>query len=168
VYRCRPEIGPGHVARDARTLDGWVREVVVARLAQPAFAPVFAAPAPDLAPLHTQAEAIRGELDDLAKLVGEGAISARQMALSSSPLQERLAKLEKRITAAARPSLLAPFAGEPDVVAVWDGLPLDRRREILKRLMVIEVLPARRGRVPGWRPGQPYFDPASVRITPAE
>jgi site-specific DNA recombinase len=168
VYRCRPEIGSGHVARDARTLDGWIREVTIARLSQPAFAPVFAAPAPDLAPLHAQAEAIRGELDDLARLVVEGTISARQMALSSGPLRERLARVEERIAAAAPPALLAPFAGATDVATVWDSLPLDRRREMLKRLMTVEVLPARRGRVPGWRPGQPYFDPGSVRITPAD
>jgi site-specific DNA recombinase len=168
VYRCRPEVGPGHVARDARTLDAWVREVVIARLSQPEFAPVFDTPAPDLAPLHAHAEAIRGELDDLARLVGEGAISARQMALSTGPLRERLTSVEERIAAAAQPALLSPFAGVADVAEVWDDLPLDRRREILKRRMVIEVLRARRGRIPGWRPGQPYFDPASVRITPAE
>jgi hypothetical protein len=121
-----------------------------------------------LVPLHAQTEAIRGELDDLARLVGEGSITARQMALSSGPLQERLAKVEERIAAAAQPSLLAPFAGEPDVAKVWDGLPLDRRRAIVRRLMTIEVLRARRGRVPGWQPGLPYFDSASVRITPAD
>jgi site-specific DNA recombinase len=43
---------------------------------------------------------------------------------------------------------------------------LDRRRAIVDELVTVEVLPARKGRRPGWKPGLPYFDPDTVRITP--
>jgi hypothetical protein len=31
----------------------------------------------------------------------------------------------------------------------------------------VTILPAPKGRPPGWQPGQPYFDPRTVRIDPA-
>jgi hypothetical protein len=60
--------------------------------------------------------------------------------------------------------VLAPFAADHDTAAVWDGLDLDRKRAVLAALMTITVHPAPKGRTRGWQPGQPYFDPASVRI----
>jgi site-specific DNA recombinase len=33
-------------------------------------------------------------------------------------------------------------------------------------LMTVTILPARRGRRPGWRPGESYFDPDTVKIEP--
>ena len=30
--------------------------------------------------------------------------------------------------------------------------------------MTITILPAPKGRPKGWRPGQPYFDPDSIRV----
>ena len=49
---------------------------------------------------------------------------------------------------------------------VWEGLDLSRRRAIVDTLATVTNLPARRGRRPGWRPGEPYFDPTSIRVQP--
>jgi site-specific DNA recombinase len=49
---------------------------------------------------------------------------------------------------------------------VWEGLGLDQRRAVIAALMTIKVMPTRKGRPPGWRPGQSYFDsgPESIQI----
>jgi hypothetical protein len=50
---------------------------------------------------------------------------------------------------------------------VWAGLDLSRRRAIITTLVTVTILPARRGRRPGWQAGEAYFDPTSVRIEAA-
>jgi hypothetical protein len=49
---------------------------------------------------------------------------------------------------------------------VWAGLDLSRRRAIITTLVTVTILPARRGRRPGWQAGEAYFDPRTVRIEP--
>jgi hypothetical protein len=62
--------------------------------------------------------------------------------------------------------VLAGVADAPDPTKVWEGLDLSRRRAIVDALATVTILPARRGRRPGWQPGQSYFDPETVEITP--
>jgi hypothetical protein len=62
-------------------------------------------------------------------------------------------------------SVLAGVADAPDPAKVWAGLDLSRKRAIVDVLVDVVILPARRGRRPGWRPGETYFDPESVKIT---
>ena len=62
--------------------------------------------------------------------------------------------------------MLAGVADAPDPAEVWDGLDLARRRAIVDTLATVTILPARRGRRPGWQPGQSYFDPTTVRVEP--
>ena len=81
-------------------------------------------------------------------------------------MRARLFDVDRQIAAAARGSVLPELAGGPDPAEVWAKLDFDRRRAVLKVLVEVTILPARRGRRPGWRPGEPYFDPSSVRIEP--
>jgi hypothetical protein len=62
-------------------------------------------------------------------------------------------------------SVLAGVADAPDPAKVWAGLDLSRKRAIVDVLVDVVILPAKRGRRPGWRPGETYFDPDSVRVT---
>jgi hypothetical protein len=62
--------------------------------------------------------------------------------------------------------VLAGVADAPDPARVWAGLDLSRRRAIIDVLATVTILPARRGRRPGWQPGQTYFDPTTVRVEP--
>jgi site-specific DNA recombinase len=48
---------------------------------------------------------------------------------------------------------------------VWEGLDLDRRRNVIQRLIAsITVNLASKGRPAGWKPGEPYFDADSIEI----
>ena len=44
--------------------------------------------------------------------------------------------------------------------------PVDRQRAIVRALADVVILPSPRGRPAGWKPGQPYFRPETIRITP--
>jgi site-specific DNA recombinase len=63
-----------------------------------------------------------------------------------------------------RGSVLAGVADAPDPAKVWAGLDLSRKRAIVDVLIDVVILPARKGRRPGWRAGESYFDPESVEI----
>ena len=81
-------------------------------------------------------------------------------------LRREQAKVQAELAATGRHQVLAGVADAPDPAQVWGRLDLDRRRAVIDVLVQVAVLPARKGRRAGWRPGESYFDPASVRITP--
>ena len=62
--------------------------------------------------------------------------------------------------------MLAGVADAPDPAKVWQGLDLSRRRAIVDVLATVTILSGRKGRRPGWQPGESYFDPRTVDITP--
>ena len=66
--------------------------------------------------------------------------------------------IEAQLEAAAPVSPLAGIAGRPDAADVWAGLDLGRKREIVKALVTVTLLPMT-GRLRGV-----VFDPDSVRI----
>lgn len=167
AYRCRTADHEGrvHVVRDAATLDALVERVAVERLAQPD-AVVALLPRPvDTAPLHEEAAGLRARLDELAALWAAGTVTTSQMTTASAALRERLAEVEAEVGRAAQGTALDGLVGAPEVPAVWAALPLDRRRAVIDLLMVVTVHRGRRGRPPGWVPGEPYFDPRSIEIT---
>ena len=170
VYTCR---GSRHVVRDAAEVDAFVTAVILARLSRPDAADLLRPrqPGDDPAALHAAATALRQRLQGLADAYAEDAIDRQQLASGSRRLRARLATVDRQLAtaaAAAAPSPLAGLADAPDPAAVWKRLPLDRRRAVIGVLADVTILPAKRGRRPGWKAGEPYFDPASVRVTPKQ
>ena len=58
--------------------------------------------------------------------------------------------------------MIAPLIADP--AATWTRLGPGKRRTVIDTLMTITIMPAPRGRPPGWRPGQRYLDPRTVLI----
>jgi DNA invertase Pin-like site-specific DNA recombinase len=163
VYRCVPGHGPGHASRTVHLLDGYITYLVIGHLSRPGNE--IPAPAADTTLARTRLAAISAELDDLAELVGQQKISARQMAIASAPLEAEAEKLRERIDASLMVDALGAFRGAEDPAGVWEGLDLDRRRKVIERLVAsITVNPAPKGRPKGWEPGQPYFDAESIEV----
>jgi site-specific DNA recombinase len=163
VYRCVPGRGPGHASRTVHLLDEYVTYLVIGYLSRPGNE--IPAPAEDTTLARTRLAAITAELDDLAELVGQGKISARQMAIASEPLEAEAQKLRERIDASLMVDALGAFRGAEDPAKVWEDLDLDRRRNVIGRLVAsITVNPAPKGRPKGWEPGQPYFDADSIEV----
>ncbi len=93
-----------------------------------------------------------------------GSIDAAQLARITRHLHRDLDDLGHELADMAQHDALAEFSGK-DPAAVWERIGLDRRRAVIRSLMAVTVHPAPRGRRPGWRPGESYFDPAGVAIT---
>lgn len=163
-YACKAS---KHVVRNAAELDTYIGAVVIERLGRPDAAGLLAtANAPDAAPLHRKADALRERLNELAITYADGAIDAQQLRQGSEKLRARLAAVEAEIAAAGQRSVLFGLAGEQDVADRWELLSVDRRRTIVDQMLTVVIHRTAKGRRKGWRPGESYFDPTSIQITP--
>lgn len=156
VYRC-PAGGGGHVARTARDVDDLVSGVIIELLSRPDWSQVLAIPTAtaDGKWLAVEAVTLRARLGEAADEYADGNITAAQLAKITGRVREKLADVEDAMSRASRGSALAPFSGR-DPARVWAGLPLDRRRAVVRELMTITVVPTgRSGNV---------FDARAVRI----
>ena len=166
TYTCRTG---KHVVRDAAACDRYVAAVVVARLERPDVALGELLDAgrsrADRAALHVKADALRGRLTGLATAYADGSIDARQLRDGSDRVRSLLGEVEGQLAQAARGTVLDGLTGT-NAAEVWGRLPLARQRAVVRLLVDVTILPARKGRRPGWQAGEPYFDPASVRVTP--
>jgi site-specific DNA recombinase len=164
VYTCR---SGKHVVRDAAECDRFVEQVIVKRLSRPDARELLASDQrTDIAALHTRDTALRERLEELGRLYGDGAIDALQLQAATASIRTQREQITAELAAASRGSVLAGVADAPDPAKVWAGLDLSRRRAIVDTLATVTILPGRKGRRPGWRAGESYFDPATVRVTP--
>lgn len=157
----------GCVGRNAQAVDGLITDVVIERLSRPDATDLLEGGGTDLAELETRRGALRARLDQLGTAFAADQIDGLQLAAGSKPLRAQMAEIERQIGDARRGSVLEAIAGAPNPAKVWAKLDLDQQRAIIGELLTIEILPVRKGqRGPGWKPGQSWFDPSSVRITP--
>ena len=152
-----------HVARRANQVDEFVTEVVLERLRAPDAAEVFAPEAPDTSGLHVEAQGIRERLSELSRMYADGAIDGGQLAEATGRLRDKLEDVNRRIGAASSANVLASFR-DADPAEVWETLDLERRRAVIDTLMTVHIHKGRKGRPPGWKPGEPYFDPSSIEV----
>lgn len=160
-YRCSGR--SVHVSRAADHVDDLVTDTVIERLSRPDAVKLLRPKTPlvDITALHTEANAIRARMDELASLYAKGVVNASQLSTGTEELEAAVKAVDARIAAATSSSPLAGLAGEPDVAAMWPGLSLDRKRAVVDMLVTVTILPGKRGR----KPNGAYFDPESVRIT---
>lgn len=170
VYRCRTHMTPGpatgiHAARDAAALDAYVELHIVEWLAIPGNIALLARPAADMGPVEAELAQVRAELDEHAAEAGALRITARQLGIVSAGLMAREKALQARLDAASQPDVIRGL--KLTGAALWKALEgdLGRQRALLSMILRVRVLPAPKGRPPGWRPGMSYFHPDYVEIT---
>jgi site-specific DNA recombinase len=164
VYTCRTG---KHVIRTAEEVDRFVEAVILERLSRPDARELLAPDQQaDTAALHARDTALRERLDELGRLYGDGAIDALQLQAATASIRSQRERITAELAAASRGSVLAGVVDAPDPARVWQGLDLSRRRAIIDTLATVTILPARKGRRPGWQPGQTYFDAGTVKIEP--
>lgn len=119
---------------------------------------------PDPAVWHTELVAIRARLDQFALDYAEGLLDRDQLRVAGGRERARLREVQDRIAAAGRVDVVAPLVAADGMDAawrVWSGYPISTRREVISRLLRVEVL-----RV---SPGRPRvgagFDPGTVRLS---
>jgi site-specific DNA recombinase len=158
-YRCRANdaVSANHFVRRADSVDRLVIRTVVERLSRADAVDLLAIPeGPDTSELRIEGVTIAERLVDLADAFAEGEVNRAQLVSATEKLRTRQAEIEDKMSRAAMKSPLAAVVGAQDIQAVWDGLDLSRQRAIVDALMVVTIMPTKRG---------PIFDPASVDIS---
>ncbi|MFE5139283.1 recombinase family protein [Streptomyces fagopyri] len=167
AYRCRSAV---HVTRTAELLDAYVTAIAVERLMRPDAVSLFV-PSPKVGEsteqLAVRASTLRVKLDQYAADYDDDLITRKQMLDGTSRTRTKLAEIELEMTRRATVPVLARLPlGTPEIGEAWKTYTLERKRAILDALMTVTVLPSRRGRPKGFKPGTGavYFDPSAVRI----
>jgi DNA invertase Pin-like site-specific DNA recombinase len=150
VYNCQYSTRAGrpgpHVAVSAAQVDRWVEAAVLEALSRPELAELVSPPPHvDTAGLRAQAAAIRANLAEMGADRALGLISRSQMLEGTERGNARLAEIAAELAEAAGSGALAPFARGQAARAVWDGLDLSRRREVIRALTPVILHPAGRG-----------------------
>jgi len=152
-YRCDAQHGGG---RKAETLDRYIEDLLIDRLSADD-AGALLAPAADgvnVAALQIESEQIRRRMTDLAGMFGAGQIDMAQFTEGTDTARAQLEGVTTQLARAAVKDPLVGLVGAPDVRKVWDTLPLDRRRAVLRSLLTVVLHKPRPGRMPDGG----YFD----------
>ncbi|WP_219518212.1 recombinase family protein [Nonomuraea ceibae] len=144
VYRCRAK---GHCMAKAADVDARVERVVIKRLSR--------GDVHDLLPANVEADipALRQEIVTLNQAKKNAARKLTLGMWDEETADEaiataigRIAEIREILRQATSDSPLAEFAASDDAQRTWDGLSLGRKREIIKLLVTVTLLPLRRRR----------------------
>jgi site-specific DNA recombinase len=143
-YRCETR---KHIDRGADAVDEFVEAVVIARLARPDAAELFARPdrSEEVGKLREEETALRTRLDGLGEAYALGEIDRRQLSAGTKRLRARLEEITDTLAAAVSTPAVGEIVTADDVRAAWEGLDLDRKRAVIDTLMTIKVHPPGRG-----------------------
>jgi DNA invertase Pin-like site-specific DNA recombinase len=172
-YQC---VKRGCTIVPAAALDTYVSDLVVGWLtrAEALLAPRQDAQDETVVAAQAEAERLRAELEEWRQAAESGDVSPVAFGRVEGKLLGRIAEAEDRAQVLAVPAVLRDRIGT-GAAAVWAGLDLEVRRQIISTVADIRVLPVhgRRGvPVPDrvaweWRLGDPDTDPASGAATDA-
>ncbi|MEZ0070790.1 hypothetical protein [Planotetraspora sp. GP83] len=143
-------------------VDTFVQRVILARLSRDDVSDLL--PGVDAS---VDVTALREELAMLNQSEVELGLSVARRTLSTTVAEVAQAEIDKRrseihaeLKSATAESPLAEFATTDDPARTWKGLTLGRRREIVRLLVTVTLLPVR------GRPAGGEIDPDSVRFAP--
>jgi hypothetical protein len=155
VYICRE--GNGHLGRSQPHLDAYATTVILDRLATLDLDDL-AAESPDTKKSRADATKLRGRLDRAIERYTEGKLSANTLAKIEADLEPRIADAERRARAAAGVSPVVEQLAGKGADARWDALSVEQRREVVRVLLHVTVLPSKRAS------GSTGFDPQAVKL----
>lgn len=163
VYTCR---SGKHVIRNAEQVDRFIEAIIIERLKRPDAAQLLVPDQRgDPSQLHVKDAALAARLAELGRMFAAGEIEADTLRAGTEDIRQKRERITEQLAAMSQGSVLAGLADAVDPEAVWKGLDLSRKRAVIAVLVDVVILPAGKGRRPGWRPGESYFDPDSVRVT---
>ncbi|MGP5228244.1 recombinase family protein [Arthrobacter rhombi] len=142
VYKCH---GGYCLTRQLPLVDEYVNAVIVARLSRPDAAQLLTEDN-DVSAERAEAAQVRRRRDALAGLLADGLLSPAAVREQAGKLSLELSRLEGIINSAQQVSPVAEVLGAADVAATWEALPLKNRRQIVRALVDLTVLPTTRGR----------------------
>lgn len=150
-----------HVSRRADYIEAFVEEQAVGYFRGPGreSLPVARPAGADLQVVRVEAAQLRAQLRGLAVDYADRILDRSQVAVAGERLRTQLAELEEIVAAAGRVDVTASLRAAEDPEEVWDAMPLATKREVLRQIAAITVLPGSPGQLHGQR-----FHKESVRI----
>lgn len=139
VYRCYRKY---HLARVAQRCDDIVNEFMVTYLSRPDVAEALREDEPESAAALDERNALRGRLEMLDHdHYVEGILPRPAYLETRKALQARLRSLEGQIAVSERSSVLSELITTDRVGEVWDGLSVERRREAVRAVAEVRLMP---------------------------
>lgn len=154
-YRCSGSTG--HFSRMAEPVEDFVSRIVVRRLARKdAVRLLSPSKSVDARKLRAEERRLRERLDALAAEFAkpDSALTASQLGIASKGIKDQLAAIQAELSDAGRVELLGELMGlggdtaqsrEAAVRAVWEGLSVERQREVVRELLTVTLHPVGRG-----------------------
>ncbi len=142
VYRC---FGGYCMQRSLEDVDGLVEGLIIGRLSRPDAAELFTNGGAT-AELKKRATDLRDRRDNLAALLADGLLSPAAVREQSGKLTKALAEVESAISLSEGLNPAAGIVGADDVGKAWAATPLAARRQIIRALLTVQLLPAGKGR----------------------
>ena len=153
------------VNRRTDLVDRYVRGVIVERLSDGDFVELIRArSAPEVSSARVELDALRSRQRTLIEKYADGDITREDMTAGTRGARARIAALEAEIAAAAKtaPTAIVLTADVP--AAMFLESDVDVQRALINMLCTVVILPTRRGRPAGWKPGQPYASADGVKF----
>lgn len=161
-YRCGNRVKGEerqHVGRDAVLLDNLVELTLVAYLSNPTIMAALTAPpdsAVDAVAVQAELAGCRQRMNEAAEMFAAGTVTATQLATITATAQARIGVLQDQLASGAAASPLAVFLPGEDIAQRWfgpggingdreGGLPLGVRRELLRLIAEVTIMPAKPG-----------------------
>jgi len=132
------------VARAQHFLDEYVTEVVLARLSQPDIRDLIAGD--DVASMDSlrEARALRARLDTFYDAAAAGEVTSSALARIEATLLPKIVVAERQSASSAISPMLTEFGGG-HARAVWEGLGVAQRRELVTTLLTPVILRTQQG-----------------------
>lgn len=157
IYACcysrdEEKYGPrkGHPGRNMNRLDLYVERMVIARLSRSDMHSALTTPrvhSTVLTAARAQVMQLEARLADAADAYAAGEISRSQMAQISQKLSQEIATLTPRTAPDTRPLLLEGMVGTKEHVQQrWSTLSMERKRDVTRSLLDVQILPRVQGR----------------------
>jgi len=141
VYRC---FGGYCLSRRLDLVDAVVNAVMVGRLSSPDASKLFSS-TDDSAALRAKATDLRDRRDALASMLADGLLSAAAVREQAGRISAELHGVENALNALDTLNPAAAIIAADDVSAAWEAQPLGVRRQIIRALADVTLLPAGKG-----------------------
>ncbi len=155
VYRCK---GEGQcLSRDLVKVDDLVTRLVLGALRMPDAAGLIRPADQPSEDLEVEIARVQRRLEEAAEDYAEDRITREQLGTITARLRPKLDDLLAQATPPPpRPGVFDELAQAEDVAAVWERMDARQRRDVVRELVTIRILPTARG---------PRFDPTKIEIT---
>lgn len=155
-----------HVMRSQSAVDTAVVAVIHAYLNDPRIIDRLR-PVADISEATTDrdhAQVLRQRLTVAEADYYEGLINGKQLREATERVEIELQAIAEREAGRFSGNMLGDVLAGADPAAAFDAATLDRQRAIVDLLLDVTIHRGRRGRPPGWKPGEPYADLDTVEI----